>query len=185
MDEMIFRGVTASIFVLLILPRAIYRSLTRRITAWMPLWQRILTFVLTVAPLLMYIAWPRGVAWAGIAITDWLRIVGVGAGMLACALFWWANAAMNHAYHSGEVGLVTTGPYRWVRHPMYAAFFLVSLSFLLAAANLCIGLMWIGVNAVAILPNLRAEERHLEQQFGEAYRRYAERTGALWPRLIP
>ena len=79
--------------------------------------------------------------------------------------------------------LAVAGPFRWVRHPLYAAF----LSALNPALGLALDhpayLVW----AAALHPLwhwlIRPEERLLRGVFGEDYRRYAERTGRFFPRL--
>jgi len=74
--------------------------------------------------------------------------------------------------------LVVTGPYRWVRHPMYSA----ALVFLWAqphwTAN---GLAFaVGASLYLWLGSL-LEERRLRACYGEAYRTYERRT----PRFLP
>ena len=77
--------------------------------------------------------------------------------------------------------LVTRGPYRYVRHPLYTAAFLWSagLSFLLRS-------LWgIAVLFVILLPvvilRIREEEAMLVDEFGDQYRNYAARTWKLLP----
>ena len=79
--------------------------------------------------------------------------------------------------------LVTTGPYRWVRHPMYAAIWLWSLAQGLMLANWLAG--WAAVATLAPLYWIRTprEERMMIAQFGDAYRDYMTRTGRLVPRF--
>jgi len=83
--------------------------------------------------------------------------------------------------------LITSGPYAVVRHPIYAAMFGLLLAtgmtlsswqaLLLAAALFIVGTLW----------RIRLEERLLQQSFGPAYDRYAEKVPALlpWPRAHP
>ena len=79
--------------------------------------------------------------------------------------------------------LVTFGPYRWVRHPLYAVATMgwVSLSILAAnwfmLAMAC--LAFIGI-AVLVIPR---EEAALMRKFGNEYREYMQRTGRFAPRL--
>jgi protein-S-isoprenylcysteine O-methyltransferase Ste14 len=78
--------------------------------------------------------------------------------------------------------LVTTGPYRWVRHPFYVSvLFLVASCALLAANGFIFGC---GLTVFLMMAlRTRIEERKLVDRFGDEYRRYVERTGAFFPRV--
>jgi protein-S-isoprenylcysteine O-methyltransferase Ste14 len=79
--------------------------------------------------------------------------------------------------------LVTWGPYRYLRHPLYCGSFLFLLGFCMLAgspsAALLAGLMFIGL----YLPAVRAEERFLACRFGAEWRTYCEHTWTFVPRL--
>jgi protein-S-isoprenylcysteine O-methyltransferase Ste14 len=77
--------------------------------------------------------------------------------------------------------LVTTGIYRYVRHPMYAAFFLWAIAQALLLPNWIAGLA--GLVGFGTLFALRVgrEERMMEAAFGDAYRVYAARTWRVMP----
>jgi protein-S-isoprenylcysteine O-methyltransferase Ste14 len=70
---------------------------------------------------------------------------------------------------------VTTGVYRHVRHPMYAAFFLWAIAQALLLPNWIAGP--VGLLGFGTLFGLRVgrEERMMEATFGDAYRAYAAR----------
>lgn len=78
-----------------------------------------------------------------------------------------------------EAELVTTGPYRWIRHPMYAASILISASWLYGACSWVRGCVWLALVGILLL-KLRHEERMLRDRF-PAYADYARRTRRLVP----
>ena len=79
--------------------------------------------------------------------------------------------------------LVTTGPYRYVRHPLYTngALAFTALS-LVTRSWWFVAFVLVGCLLLAI--RTRQEEAHLEERFGDAWRRYAARTGRFLPRLV-
>jgi protein-S-isoprenylcysteine O-methyltransferase Ste14 len=77
--------------------------------------------------------------------------------------------------------LITSGPYRWIRHPLYT----FGTIFVLALAVLTT-LWWL---ALVFLPALlmllwrvRYEEANLIARFGDEYRVYMQRTGRFLPK---
>ncbi len=80
--------------------------------------------------------------------------------------------------------LETGGPYGMVRHPGYLGALVAALGCALAFGS-ALALPLVAVMLAAQLARERAEERLLEERFGDAWRAYARRTGALLPRLAP
>jgi len=82
-----------------------------------------------------------------------------------------------------EHKLSTSGPYRWIRHPLYTFGTLAFLSLGLIADSWFIVLL----SALAfILLSLRtpSEEAHLIEKFGDEYREYMKQTGRFFPKFI-
>jgi len=79
--------------------------------------------------------------------------------------------------------LVTSGPYAFVRHPMYTALLLTGIGFFLLSANAVIGLVSIPGMLLATLLRLPQEETMMIEAFGTDYERYRRRTGVLLPDL--
>jgi protein-S-isoprenylcysteine O-methyltransferase Ste14 len=81
-------------------------------------------------------------------------------------------------------GLVTTGPYRFVRHPIYLGLALLAMGEALAFSS------WPAVVIVlsGIVPTFawraRAEDRLLSRTFGEGYAVYRQRTKMIIPHLL-
>ena len=79
--------------------------------------------------------------------------------------------------------LVTRGVYRFVRHPMYAAFVLLGVAQALLLPNWLAGgfaLVAVVLLCVVRIPN---EEAMMCEFFGQEYRDYMKRTGGVVPRL--
>ena len=118
-----------------------------------------------------------GAFWAGCALT--------AAGLLLTV---WARRYLGRNW-SAIVAIkeghefVASGPYAYVRHPIYTGLLLGFAGTALALGE------WRGLLAVAILAwafwrKLRLEERFMSEQFGEAYRAYCRRVAALLPFLL-
>lgn len=86
-------------------------------------------------------------------------------------------------YHAQRTKrLAESGPYRYIRHPQYAAFTMIMLGFLLQWPTLPTLVMFpILVWTYARL-SLR-EEIAVEKEFGQSYRKYAARTPRFFPRF--
>jgi protein-S-isoprenylcysteine O-methyltransferase Ste14 len=135
--------------------------------------------------IICYLINPSWMEWAAIGLPAWLRLAGLPLGILAEAwLFWMLRTLGPNLTDTVNVRanatLVTDGPYRWVRHPMYlgVAVLILAVSLLSASAFMAIG----GGLCVAMqVRRTRTEEAKLVERFGEAYRQYASRTGRFLP----
>jgi protein-S-isoprenylcysteine O-methyltransferase Ste14 len=120
--------------------------------------------------------WPDGLRWAA---------AGVAVGCFVLSLYCWALMGRNWSMAvvpDQTTRLVTAGPYRWVRHPIYS----LSIVLMLATVAVLSVAPMILVAALHLLAlNLKAahEERHLAGRFGPDYARYRRAAGRFWPRL--
>jgi len=144
--------------------------------------------VVMLGALAAYFVAPQWVAWAGLPLPAWSRWAGIFIGYLNLPLLWWIERTLglnfNTTLHvrAGHT-LVTGGPYRWVRHPMYTSLFLFTLAWLLASANWLVGLPGVIGLSVIVINRIQAEEAVMLEQFGEQYRAYMQHTGRFLPRL--
>lgn len=139
-------------------------------------------------PMTMVAAWHADVAVfepiSSIARVEIYGLVLLGMGLL---LFPVACVNLGDSWRIGldprrSVELVTSGIYRWIRHPIYTAFTLMYFGVFLALPT---ALTALGAVLGITVFTRRAflEERFLVGQFGDRYRAYMKDTGRLFPRL--
>jgi protein-S-isoprenylcysteine O-methyltransferase Ste14 len=79
--------------------------------------------------------------------------------------------------------LIRTGPYRWVRHPIYTGILLGFIGSAVALAEWR-GLAAVALVTIAFLLKIRLEERWMIETFDDAYRRYRREVKALIPFVL-
>jgi protein-S-isoprenylcysteine O-methyltransferase Ste14 len=77
--------------------------------------------------------------------------------------------------------LVTSGPYAWMRNPLYAGTLIAALGFVIAAATPWLALLFALAFALIYGPVMSNEEEHLRVLFPE-FDNYAGRVPLLWPK---
>jgi protein-S-isoprenylcysteine O-methyltransferase Ste14 len=120
-------------------------------------------------------------------VPGWVRWSGIACMTLCIPLSKWVYRTLG-VHFSTKLQLLTdhrlveSGPYRFVRHPMYSTFILCAIGAGLASADLSV-LVTGAATATAMVFRIKKEERMLVQRFGEEYREYRRRTWALVPRF--
>ena len=139
--------------------------------------------------ILVYAIQPAWLSWASLPLPLWLRWAGVGMAILGFALLQWAQNILGKNWSDTprmieEQSLITSGPYQFIRHPIYTAFLLILGATLLISANWLIGLAWIGMTLLEVASRIGFEENLMLEYFGDQYREYRKRTGRLLPKII-
>lgn len=139
--------------------------------------------------MLAYIINPNWLAWADLNLPVWLRWTGVGLAIFGFILLQWAQVSLANSWSDTprmmkEQTLITRGPYRLIRHPIYTAFLLILGSTLFISSNWLIGLCWAGMTFLEIISRISFEESLMLEYFGEQYREYMKKTGRLFPKLL-
>ena len=150
-----------------------------------PIWLSIF-ICYTVFTFFLYIFFPQTLAWARIPLAPWLRLIGALLAILALIWFIWIHRNLGNNLSvrlriKESHKLVTDGPYRWIRHPMYSAFYLLHFAVFFLTANWFIGVTWLAGLSVIILLRVKREESMLIAKFGDEYVSYIERTGRFIP----
>lgn len=144
----------------------------------------IVGFVATI----LFVINPDWLAFASLPFPDWVRWIGVAIALAGFALLQWAQATLGKNWSDTprmmkEQTLITSGPYRFIRHPIYTAFLLILGSTFFISANWLIGLCWTGMTVLEILSRIQFEESLMLEYFGEQYRDYMKTTGRLLPKV--
>jgi protein-S-isoprenylcysteine O-methyltransferase Ste14 len=129
------------------------------------------------APFLQRSWFPRSFALDAIAIA--LCIAGLAFAIVARAYLgsnWSSQPALKEGHE-----LVTSGPYRYVRHPIYTGILLALLGTVLPMSAI-FAAIWIAA-LVTFLVRIRIEEALMTRQFPDQYPYYKRRTKRLIPFL--
>ena len=138
---------------------------------------------------LEYIVAPGAFAFAySWAFPVWLRWVGTAVLPAGVALLAWAHQHLGKSFHSLIVTkedhvFVDTGPYRYIRHPIYLAYLLSYIGGGLLAGNWVLTAVPIAAYTVLVVLRLGQEEQVMISEFGEEYVAYMARTGRLLPKI--
>ncbi len=137
----------------------------------------------------LYVVNPTWMSWAALPFAIWIRWLGVGVALSGFVLLQWSQQSLGQNWSDAPKivegqQLIVSGPYHWIRHPIYAACLLILVSLLLISANWCVGAMWVGMVGLGAASRIRTEESMMIGQFGEAYRAYMRKTGRFFPRII-
>jgi protein-S-isoprenylcysteine O-methyltransferase Ste14 len=136
---------------------------------------------------LVYLINPEWMAWSKAGLPSWVRWVGVAIGAACTGLIYWLFSSIGTGITpTGATrtahALATSGPYRWVRHPLYTVGATFFVSFGMMADSWFIAML--GGLAFALMAlRVPAEEANLIAKFGDEYQRYMERTGRYLPKL--
>lgn len=196
MNENIYRILAAAIFLTGLSISGYYRRKADRESDEKVSWKDegiVMILILRLGGLLLwlsaigYLIYPPLLAWSKVGLPDWARWVGVALGLICVALIYWLFSSIGQGISPTvatrqEHQLVTKGPYRWVRHPLYTVGTLNFIALALMADSWFIAVMAV---LAFILMAMRTpnEEAHLIEKFGNEYRVYMERTGTYFPKL--
>ena len=196
MSQTFFHSVFVIFFVLFAVIRVYFQWRARRVQGQVEYKESKLNIALRALigaifflGVLFYIVRPQVLVWAELPLPQWLQWLGVVLGVVSLPLLAWTQLALGSNFSPTlhvrrEHTLVKSGPYRYVRHPMYTALFLSLLAILLLTRNWLVGGVPLVGLCVIVLLRVPHEESAMIEKFGDAYREYMKRTGRFLPRLI-
>lgn len=137
------------------------------------------------------VAWminPAWLGWSSVRVPLWSRWAGVPILLAGSALLVWTFRSLGKNLTDTVVTreqhtLVSHGPYRWIRHPLYSSAALLIVALSMITANWFLFVTGVMVFGVLVL-RTRTEEANLIARFGHSYQQYMERTGRFVPRIL-
>jgi protein-S-isoprenylcysteine O-methyltransferase Ste14 len=117
----------------------------------------------------------------------WLQGIGTAIFVMGLALAVWARVYIGRNWgmpmsRKADPELVTTGPYRTVRHPIYSGILLA-----LIGTTIAVSLYWLVAVVFAgayFSFSATREERYMAEQFPNAYPEYKRSTKMLIPHVF-
>ena len=192
--NLIFRVVIGVILVSTFFISGFYRkrardeggTIKRQEEGWLALALRMIFALPLVMVFLLNFFYPTSLGWSKYQLPTFIRIIGaVIAGLCVPWLLWTFRSIGKNITETVLIKdtheLITGGPYRWVRHPLYSGALILLFSISLVFEDWIIfGYSLAGLIAFQLLV-IPAEEQMLLDAFGEEYECYQSRTGALLP----
>ncbi|MCH8245212.1 MAG: isoprenylcysteine carboxylmethyltransferase family protein [Bacteroidetes bacterium] len=195
-SELIFRIALIVIVVAMAGISATFRSrahrdsgkISRSKEGWKMGLFRLVFALLLYLPIFAYMIRPAWMSWSEIALPEWMRLTGLGMGIIVIPLIYLVFRAIGSnisetVFTKESHRLITTGIYTRVRHPLYMVSALALVSFSLLTANWFIAAMSVISMALILAVVVPKEEKQLIQKFGDDYRNYQKRSGKMWPRF--
>ncbi len=139
--------------------------------------------------LLAFLIHPGWMAWSRVPAPPLTRWLGALLGVLTLPFILWVMRSIGRnvsetVLTKQDHQLVQHGPYQWIRHPIYTSGILLLSSAALMMSNWFVA----GLTALMFLAFrfgvIPIEESALIAKFGERYRQYRTRTGALLPKVF-
>lgn len=119
--------------------------------------------------------------------TNWVELAGVALTYAGAATAIWARFTLADNWSariSLKVGhqLIRTGPYAYVRHPIYTGILMAVTGTALLVGEWR-GLLAIALVTVAFAMKAKREEAYMTAEFGDTYAHYRASTGFLLPKM--
>ncbi|MEO1084251.1 MAG: isoprenylcysteine carboxylmethyltransferase family protein [Acidobacteriota bacterium] len=149
-----------------------------------------LLFVLVTEGILLgYLLLPRSFMWASLDWGPGLRRLGLVPGLGAVMLCVAAHRSLGPDFNvflqlRKNHRFITTGPFRYLRHPIYAAGLWMAAAIFLLSANWLVGGVRGGGAILFFTWRIRREEAMMCSWIGAPYRHYMATTGRFFPKVL-
>ena len=151
---------------------------------------KVITAIITVigsAGLVLYLLSPPWWTWTYIPLGEWVQWSGIVTAVVPLFFLIWVHRHLDRQWSIAlelqeDHKLITTGPYRHVRHPMYLGIFAYTIGLMMISMDVLV-IMFFAFSIWVNYMRIPREEQMLIQRFGDEYLEYMKRSGRLLPKL--
>jgi protein-S-isoprenylcysteine O-methyltransferase Ste14 len=116
----------------------------------------------------------------------WIQILGTAVTLSSLTLCLWSQKTMGSSWRlpmveGQNIELVTIGPYRFMRHPIYNSIIVMNFGLFLCVPSV-LTLCVFFASLYFFTDFMRIEEQQMHKRFGTKYQDYTQKVGR-WPRL--
>lgn len=135
--------------------------------------------------IILYLLSPPWWTWTHLPLGEYVQWIGIIVSILPIFYLIWVHRHLDNQWSIAleiqeDHKLITTGPYKRVRHPMYLGIFVYTVGLCLISLDVLVILFF----AFSIWFNYRRipmEEQMMIDQFGDEYLKYMKKTGRFIP----
>ena len=145
----------------------------------------VIMIIIGVPGIVLYFLSPPWWTWTHIPLGDWVQWVGLILSIISIPYLIWVHRHLDRQWSialeiSENHKLITTGPYRRVRHPMYLGIFVYTIGLCIISIDILV-ILFFSYTIVVNYRRIPNEEEMMIDQFGDEYLEYMKRTGRLIP----
>ncbi|MFW9788246.1 MAG: isoprenylcysteine carboxylmethyltransferase family protein [Candidatus Thorarchaeota archaeon] len=154
----------------------------------METWLKILTGVVAiigVVGLILYLISPPWWTWTRFPLGEWLQWLGIFISIPPIFFIMWVHRHLDTQWSIAlelqeDHKLITTGPYKRIRHPMYLGIFIYTIGLILISSDILVAI-FLGFSIWVNYRRIPEEEQMMIDAFGDEYREYMRHSGKLLP----
>jgi len=151
-------------------------------------WFMILTGVITAVGaigLILYLLSPPWWTWTHFPLGEWVQWIGIIVSIPPIFFLIWVHRHLDTQWSIAlefqeDHRLITSGPYKRIRHPMYLGIFIYTIGLILISSDLLV-LLFFGFSILVNYRRIPEEEQMMIDEFGDEYREYMKHSGKLVP----
>lgn len=137
------------------------------------------------AGLILYLLAPPWWTWTRLPLGEWVQWLGIVVAIPSLFLLIWVHRHLDKQWSialelAEDHKLITSGPYKRIRHPMYLGIFIYTAGMILVSSDILV-LLFFGFTIWVNYRRIPEEEQMMIEEFGDEYRSYMKYSGKLLP----